>query len=94
MIIAIELHFLPAYAPHLNPDELAGADLKRTLADQVIIDRFQMERSVRAFFHRVQKLPTRVLSYFQAPHTKYVSSTIEFGCEVLRWSSRNPLAAS
>lgn len=72
----IELHFLPAYAPHPGPDELAGADLKHTLADQVITDRAQMERSVRACFHRVQKLPTRVLSYFQAPHTKYVSSTL------------------
>jgi len=72
----IELHFLPAYAPHLNPDELVNADLKRTLADQVITDRVQMERAVRAFFHRVQKLPAHVLGYFQAPHTKYTSSTI------------------
>jgi transposase len=70
----IELHFLPAYAPHLNPDELVNADLKRTLADQVITDRGQMERAVRVFFHRVQKLPARVLGYFQAPHTKYASS--------------------
>ncbi|WP_233163639.1 IS630 family transposase [Glycomyces salinus] len=67
----IELHCLPSYAPHLNPDELVNADLKRYLADQVIIDRDQMERSVRSFFHRVQKLPARVLGYFQAPHTKY-----------------------
>ena len=43
------LHFLPAYAPHLNPDELAGADLKRTLADQIITDRAQIERAVRTF---------------------------------------------
>jgi transposase len=72
----IELHFLPAYAPHLNPDELVNADLKRTLADQVITDRAQMEQAVRTFFHRVQKLPDRVLGYFQAPHTKYAGSTI------------------
>ena len=72
----IELHFLPAYTPHLNPDELVNADLKRTLADQIITDRAQMERSVRAFFHRIQKLPAHVLDYFQAPHTKYASSTI------------------
>lgn len=71
----IELHFLPAYAPHLNPDELVNADLKRHLADQVITDRDQMERSVRSFFHRVQKFPARVLGYFQAPHTKYACST-------------------
>jgi hypothetical protein len=30
----IELHFLPAYAPHVNPDELVNADLKRALAAQ------------------------------------------------------------
>jgi transposase len=72
----IELHFLPAYAPHLNPDELVNADLKRTLADQVITDRVQMERVVRSFFHRVQKLPAHVLGYFRAPHTRYASSTI------------------
>lgn len=67
----IELHFLPAHAPHLNPDELVNADLKPTLADQVITDRAQMERLVRVFFHRAQKLPARFLGYFQAPHTKY-----------------------
>ncbi len=72
----IELHFLPAYAPHLNPDELVNADLKRTLADQIITDRAQMEYAVRSFFHRVQKFPDRVLGYFQAPHTKYAASTI------------------
>jgi transposase len=72
----IELHYLPAYAPHLNPDELVNADLKRTLADQVITDRAQMEYAVRSFFHRVQKLPDRVLGYFLAPHTKYAASTI------------------
>ncbi|SDD78086.1 hypothetical protein SAMN05216270_107198 [Glycomyces harbinensis] len=53
-----------------------NADLKRTLADQVITDRVQMERAVRRFFHRVQKLPAHVLGYLQAPHTKYASSTI------------------
>jgi transposase len=72
----IELAFLPAYAPHRNPDELVNADLKRTLADQVITDRAQMEYTVRSFFHRVRKLPGRVLGYFQAPHTKYAASTI------------------
>jgi hypothetical protein len=53
-----------------------NADLKRTLADQVITDRAQMEYAVRSFFHRVQKLPDRVLGYFLAPHTKYAASTI------------------
>ncbi|WP_330178577.1 IS630 family transposase [Nocardia sp. NBC_01503] len=55
----IELHVLPAYAPHLNPDELVNADLKRTLADRIITNPAQMETAVRSFFHRVQKLPDR-----------------------------------
>ncbi|MBF6303148.1 IS630 family transposase, partial [Nocardia amamiensis] len=70
----IELHFLPAYAPHLNPDELVNADLKRTLADQILTNPAQMETAVRSFFHRVQKLPGRARSYFQAPHTTYAST--------------------
>lgn len=70
----IELHFLPPYAPHLNPDELVNADLKRTLADQIITTRDQMNTAVRSFFHRIQKLPDHVRGYFRAPHTMYAST--------------------
>ncbi|MFD3595923.1 IS630 family transposase [Nocardia sp. NPDC058640] len=71
---AIELHYLPPYAPHLNPDELVNADLKRTLADKPIGNVDQLELAVRAFFRRVQKLPDRVRGYFQGPHTIYAST--------------------
>ena len=68
-----ELHFLPAYAPHLNPDELVNADLKRTWPTRH--HRPPPDgTAVRSFFHRVQKLPGRVRSYFQAPHTVYAST--------------------
>ena len=70
----IEMHYLPTYAPHLNPDELVNADLKRTLADKTIVGRDQMELAVRSFFQRVQKLPDHVRGYFQAPHTIYSST--------------------
>jgi transposase len=70
----IELHYLPAYAPHLNPDELVNADLKRTLADKTIIGRDRMELAVRSFFRRVQKLPDHVRGYFHGPHTIYAST--------------------
>lgn len=70
----IELHYLPAYAPHLNPDELVNADLKRALADQSITTRTQMEQAVRSFFWRVQKLPGHVLGYFRGPYTIYAST--------------------
>ncbi|WP_302873783.1 IS630 family transposase [Nocardia mangyaensis] len=70
----IELHYLPAYAPHLNPDELVNPDLKRTLADKDIRSRDQMEVAVRSFFRRVQKLPGHVRGYFQGRYTEYAST--------------------
>ncbi|WP_081706498.1 transposase [Nocardia sp. CNY236] len=70
----IELHYLPAYAPHLNPDELVNADLKRVLADENILNPDQMELAVRSFFRRIQKLPGHVRGYFQAPHSIYAST--------------------
>jgi transposase len=71
----IELHFLPPYAPQLNPDELVNADLKRHLADQVIEDVHQMEAAARAFFRSVQKRADHVRAYFLAPHVRYTTST-------------------
>ncbi|MBB0232428.1 IS630 family transposase [Streptomyces calidiresistens] len=73
---SIELHFLPAYAPHLNPDELVNADLKRQLADKVIENRAQLEASTRSILHGIQKFPARVRGYFRAPHTRYAADTI------------------
>jgi transposase len=75
----IELHFLPPYAPHLNPDELVNADLKRHLADQVIEDVHQMEAAVRSFFRSVQKRADHVKAYFLAPHVSYTVSTCPRG---------------
>lgn len=72
----IQVHFLPPYTPHLNPDELVNADLKRTLADQQLTNLNQMEAAVRSFFRSIQKRKSYVLTYFQAPHTKYTCSTI------------------
>ena len=72
----IELHFLPPYSPHLNPDELVNADLKRYLADEVITDRHRMRAQVRSFFRSVQRLAGHVRGYFQAPHTSYTIRTI------------------
>jgi transposase len=68
---SIELHFLPAYAPHLNPDELVNADLKRQLADRVITSRQYLAAETRSVLRSIQKLPARIVGYFQAPHTNY-----------------------
>jgi transposase len=67
----IELHFLPAYAPHLNPDELVNAELKRRLADKVITAKTELVAEVRSVLRSLQKLPTQVTGFFQAPYTNY-----------------------
>jgi len=68
----IELHFLPAYAPHLNPDELVNADLKRQLSDKVITDRAELVTEVCSILRSIQNLPARIIGYFQPPHTNYI----------------------
>lgn len=69
----IELHFLPAYAPELNPDELVNADLKRSLPmHSQARDQAQLATETRRFFHRRQRQPHIVRGYYHAPPVRYV----------------------
>nr|WP_079148412.1 IS630 family transposase [Streptomyces agglomeratus] len=68
----IELHFLPAYSPELNPDELVNADLKRNLpTSSRVRDQAQLAAETRRFFRRRQRQPHIVRSYFGGPHVHY-----------------------
>jgi transposase len=68
----IELHFLPAYSPELNPDELVNADLKRSLPmHSRARDQAQLAAETRRFFHRRQREPHIVRGYFGGPHVRY-----------------------
>ncbi len=69
----IEVHFLPSYAPHLNPDELVNADLKRNLGDRTINE---MRAEVTGFFRQVPKLPRIIQGNFRGPHVQYTVETI------------------
>lgn len=69
----IELHFLPAYAPELNPDELVNADLKRSLPmHSQARDQAQLATETRRFFHRRQRQPHIVRGYYHGPPVRYV----------------------
>lgn len=71
---AIEMHFLPGYSPELNPDEILNANLKRTVSTGTAPkSRDELERAVRSFLHRLQKLPDRVRSYFGKPEVRYAA---------------------
>lgn len=67
-----ELHFLPAYSPELNPDELVNADLKRSLpTSSRARDQAQLAAETRRFFRRRQRQPQIVRGYFGGPHVRY-----------------------
>ncbi len=69
----VELHFLPPYSPELNPDELAGADLKHSLPKQHrALNQAELAAEARCFFRRHQRQPRIVRSYFSGPHVRYV----------------------
>jgi transposase len=61
-------HFLPGYAPDLNPVELLNGDTKREVANKAAPrNRLSMAAAIRAHLHRLQKQPARVISFFHKP---------------------------
>jgi len=71
----IEQHFLPGYAPELNPVELLNGDTKRELASKAAPrNRLAMTAAIRAHLHRLQKQPARVISFFHKPEVTYAAA--------------------
>jgi len=70
----LRLFFLPPYSPELNPDEYVWNDLKNnSIGSKALSDLPQMKRDVISYLRFLQKSPTRVRSYFQAPTTAYAA---------------------
>lgn len=70
----LELHYLPAYSPELNPDELVWNNLKtHTLGRKVIASRQELRALVLSHLRRLQKLPGLIRSFFRAPTTRYAA---------------------
>ena len=70
----LELHFLPGYAPELNPDELVWNHMKRTgtaksplVKGESLHDRIDVERL------EIQRNPSLVRSFFRADSVSYIS---------------------
>jgi transposase len=70
----IEVFFLPAYSPELNPDEYLNCDLKDGVHSNVPA-RTQSELRKKAISHlrMLQKRPSRVAKYFKHPKIKYAA---------------------
>lgn len=70
----IELFFLPAYSPELNPDEYLNGDLKNQLQTRrPARNRDELESKVRGAMMRIQDRPTRVKAYFRHPKIAYAA---------------------
>ena len=64
----LTLHFLPGYAPDLNPDELVWSHAKRTgNARRPLQKGEKLEARIRAQLTEIGKNPTLVRSFFRHP---------------------------
>jgi transposase len=70
----LTLHFLPGYAPDLNPDELVWSHVKRTgTARRPLRKGEKLRERIDEQLTRIKKLPHLVRSFFQAPSVAYIS---------------------
>ena len=68
----LELHFLPGYAPELNPDEFVWNHLKRQGVSKKPLRRDESLRSrVQTDLAAIQSRPALVRSFFHAPSVAY-----------------------
>jgi transposase len=70
----IEIVYLPAYSPELNPDEGLHADLKHAVTRKPPArSRPELKRNVISHMRRLSKLPGRVRSLFHRPTVRYAA---------------------
>ena len=68
----LELHFLPGYAPELNPDEFVWNHLKRQGVSKTPLRRDESLRNrVQSDLERIQSRPPLIRSFFHAPSVAY-----------------------
>jgi transposase len=70
----LTLHFLPGYAPELNPDELVWSHMKRTgVARKPLRKGEKLAEKIEAQLARIRALPALVRSFFKAPSVAYIT---------------------
>jgi transposase len=68
------LHFLPGYAPDLNPDELVWSHVKRTgTARNPLQKGEQLQDRIEAELLALQRDRPLVRSFFRAPSVAYIA---------------------
>jgi transposase len=70
----LTLHFLPGYAPELNPDELVWSHVKRTgVARTPLRKGEKLTDKIEAQLAAIRRMPRLVRSFFKAPDVAYIT---------------------
>ena len=69
----LTLHFLPGYAPDLNPDELVWSHVKRTgTARRPLQKGEKLREKIEEQLAKIQRLPSLIRSFFKVPSVAYI----------------------
>ena len=70
----IELFYLPAYSPELNPDEYLNNDFKRNVnKEHIPTNKEELKVNTEKFMQKLEKNPEHVASYFQHEKIAYAA---------------------
>ena len=70
----LQLHFLPGYAPDLNPDELVWSHAKRTgVARNPLKAGERLDQRVTEQLQEIKQNPALVRAFFKHPHVAYIA---------------------
>src|SRR6201993_2867068 len=70
----LTLHFLPGYAPELNPDELVWSHVKRTGVARAPLRRGEkLQEKIEAQLRAIKRMPQLIRSFFKAPSVAYIT---------------------
>ena len=70
----LTLHFLPGYAPELNPDELVWSHMKRTGVARAPLRRGEkLQAKIEAQLSAIKRMPQLIRSFFKAPSVAYIT---------------------
>ncbi|WP_458735448.1 transposase [Zobellella taiwanensis] len=70
----LEVFFLHAYSPELNPDEYINGDLKGIVHSSPAIRSVkELKQRTRSSMRKLQRKPDQVRSYFRSKHIAYAA---------------------
>ena len=72
----LSVHFLPAYAPELNPDEHVWSALKRLFRTDPLGPEEDIADAVGAVMQKIKRDPAWVKSFFKHPEVAYVKEAL------------------